>query len=241
MNPKIVTLADDYAEVLGGDFDPYFAVNAMEEARKRCAKIPPRYADAVVTVQEISAWVRALVGAAVLTRRGPAVSLSTGPSLLLLGPTGVGKTREAYGVVRAMAETGVVCRWVATTAADAYARMRPRSGVDAEDEMRRLTHAQLLLLDDLGAAKTTEWTEEITYRIVNHRYEHELPTLITSNVPPAELAKILGHRVASRLGEMAHRVVLKGPDRRRGARPSWLELSDNDRDDRDDRDDRAVS
>ena len=42
-------------------------------------------------------------------------------------------------------------------------------------------------VDDLGAAKPSEWTEEINYRLVNHRYEHMLPTIFTSNVPAREL------------------------------------------------------
>jgi DNA replication protein DnaC len=46
--------------------------------------------------------------------------------------------------------------------------------------------------------------------------DRELPTLITSNVKPADLKPILGDRVTSRLVEMTTRVVLKGDDRRRG-------------------------
>lgn len=80
-----------------------------------------------------------------------------------------------------------------------------------------LARCPLLLLDDLGAAKTSEWTEELTYRLINHRYEHMLPTLITTNLPTAELRTALGDRVASRLAEMTERVILTGPDRRRTA------------------------
>ena len=57
----------------------------------------------------------------------------------------------------------------------------------------------------------------ITYRLINHRYEHMLPTLITTNLPTAELRTALGDRVASRLAEMTERVILTGPDRRRTA------------------------
>ncbi len=98
-----------------------------------------------------------------------------------------------------------------------HARLRPRAGHDGERELQTLTRCPLLLLDDLGAAKTSEWTEELTYRLINHRYEHMLPTLITTNLPTAELRTALGDRVASRLAEMTERVVLTGPDRRRTA------------------------
>ncbi|MER7128641.1 hypothetical protein [Streptosporangium saharense] len=40
----------------------------------------------------------------------------------------------------------------------------------------------LLLLDDLGSAKASEWTEEITYRVINHRHENLLPGVFTSNL-----------------------------------------------------------
>lgn len=106
-------------------------------------------------------------------------------------------------------------RWEATTTADLHARLRPRAGHDAERDLQSLARSPLLLLDDLGAAKTSEWTEELTYRLINHRYEHLLPTLITTNLPTAELRTTLGDRVASRLAEMTDRVVLTGPDRRR--------------------------
>ncbi|WUH94588.1 ATP-binding protein [Streptomyces sp. NBC_00433] len=140
-----------------------------------------------------------------------------GPSLLLLGPTGVGKTHSAYGAIRDLAITGVTAHWVVTTAADMYGALRPRHGVDSESEFRRYRDARLLLIDDLGAdRKPTEFTEEVNFRLVNHRYEQHLPTLMTSNVGATDLAARLGDRVTSRLAEMCQRVVLKGHDRRRG-------------------------
>jgi DNA replication protein DnaC len=94
--------------------------------------------------------------------------------------------------------------------------MRPRHGIDAEAEFRAVADATLLVLDDLGAAKGSEWVEEINYRLVNHRYEHQLATLFTSNILPRDLAGALGERVSSRLKEMTDRVTLKGTDRRYG-------------------------
>ncbi|MFD1274905.1 hypothetical protein ACFQ51_35035 [Streptomyces kaempferi] len=96
-------------------------------------------------------------------------------------------------------------------------RTPPTRGVDSESEFRRYAHAPLLLVDDLGAAKSSEWTEEINFRLVNHRYENQLPTIFTSNVLPKELADRVGDRVSSRLIEMCDRVVIQGTDRRRQA------------------------
>jgi DNA replication protein DnaC len=106
-------------------------------------------------------------------------------------------------------------RWEATTAADLYAAQRPQQGGDPEQQLWRLARSPLLLLDDLGAAKQSPWTEELTYRLVNHRYNQLLPTLVTTNLPVAELRDAVGDRVASRLAEMTERVILTGHDRRR--------------------------
>ena len=185
----------------------------VEAAAKR---IPARYASALATEPGIRRWMAAILRQAIADRR-VVCSVTTGPSVLLLGPTGTGKTFQAWGAVRGIASCGIRARFQAISAADLYARMRPRHGVDSETEFRTVADAALLMLDDLGAAKDSEWVEEVNYRLVNHRYEHSLPTLFTSNVPPKDLAAALGERVASRLTEMTERVTLKGADRRYAA------------------------
>lgn len=188
-------------------------VSALELADSR---IPPRYRQACADHPQITAWADniARTGRPGPTRlTGPGIG--EGPSLLIVGPTGTGKTYQAYGAVRALLARGVRLRWEATTSADLHARLRPRQGHDTERDLQTLARCPLLILDDLGAAKTSEWTEELTYRLINHRYEHLLPTLITTNLPIDQLRTALGDRVASRLAEMTERVVLNGPDRRR--------------------------
>ncbi|MEE1810802.1 ATP-binding protein [Streptomyces sp. BE133] len=186
-------------------------VTALELAD---ARIPARYRCALTDHPHVTAWVDEIARAG---RPGPAGApgISEGSSLLIAGPTGTGKTHQAYGAIRALLAAGVRLRWEAVTAADLYARLRPRSGFDSERELQALAKCSLLLLDGLGAAKTSEWTEELTYRLINHRYEHLRPTLITTNLPTADLRTALGDRVASRLAEMTDRVILDGPDRRR--------------------------
>jgi DNA replication protein DnaC len=179
-------------------------------------RIPVRYADALPASPEVRAWMATLTRRALASRR-VVVSVGTGPSLLLLGITGTGKTHEAYGMVRGLAALGVRSRWRATTAADLYAKMRPRHGVDSEAVFEEHAGASLLVVDDLGAVKNSEWIEEVNFRLVNNRYERMLPTLFTSNLAPKELANTLGERVASRLAEMTDRVTLKGTDRRYAA------------------------
>lgn len=197
------------------DLDTYQVAEAIMSGHRSLARIPEHYRDAETDVHDVQVWVGRLLR---IAARRQVPNILRGPSLLLLGPVGTGKTHQAYGAIRALALSGARCSWLATTCADMYGRLRPRHRVDTETEFRTFADARLLLLDDLGAAKTSEWTEEVIYRLINHRYEHEMPTLITSNVGPRELASALGERVASRLAEMTERVVLTGPDRRRATK-----------------------
>jgi DNA replication protein DnaC len=109
----------------------------------------------------------------------------------------------------------------AVTSADMYGDLRPTgTGGTAEHRLKQLCRTPLLLLDDLGSAKASEWTEEITYRLINHRYNHCLPTIFTSNLPARadgglDLTDALGRRIVSRLAEMATLVPMTGSDRRR--------------------------
>lgn len=176
-----------------------------ESAAAYCDKnIPFRWADAVADHEVVAKWV---IRFTANPRRTP--------SLLFSGTTGTGKTHQAYGALRAIADAGVNVRWQATTTANLYGALRPRKGVDSDEEFSRWATAPLLLLDDLGAAKSSEWTEEITYRLIDHRYAHCLPSLFTTNLPLRELADGLGDRIASRLIEMTEVVILNGEDRRR--------------------------
>lgn len=210
-DPTIVQLTAD------GTRDKWWLEDCIERGQKSQERIPARYRDAVVDVPAVADWVRKLVEIA--EDEGRTVPrIMTGPSLLLIGNTGAGKTFQAFGAVRALSVCGAGCSWMVTTAADMYAQLRPRHKVDSEAEFERYTKSELLVLDDLGAAKGSEWNEEINYRLINYRYEHQKPTLITSNVPPKGLASVLGERVASRLVEMTDRVVIQGADRRLKAR-----------------------
>jgi len=169
--------------------------------------VPTRYADAVTTLTGIHEWTMQ-----VLTDAAHA------PSLLITGPTGTGKTHAAYAALRMMSESCLpVGRWVATSTAALYGDLRPSGKRDTEATFATFANAPTLLIDDLGATKHTEWTEETTYRLIDHRYVNCLPSIFTTNVPPKDLAERLGDRTASRLAEMCERIVLEGSDRRRAS------------------------
>ncbi len=186
----------------------HFLACAEEQRQKAIAffekKVPRRYAGAQPN-PVARAWAQAVTTSPEETR-----------SLLVVGPTGTGKTHYAYSVLRAIAETGSRASWAAHTAADLYAQLRPRAGRDSEATFEGIVGTDVLFIDDLGAAKLTEWTEEVTYRLINNRYEQCRPSIFTSNVPPSQLRDVLGERIASRLTEMCERVTLKGDDRRKG-------------------------
>jgi DNA replication protein DnaC len=144
--------------------------------------------------------------------------------LVLTGSIGTGKTHQAYGALRRIAEAGPKrFEMIATTAPDLYGLLRPGgSDKSSEYELKRLCRIPLLLLDDLGTEKLSEFTEETTTRIVNHRYNESLPLLITTNLPvradsgpSQDLVTRLGDRLASRLAQTATVVRLDGPDLRR--------------------------
>ena len=169
-------------------------------------RFPKRFVEAVADHPQVQAWAEGYVE-----------SPKSSPSLLIVGPTGTGKTWQAYGALRAAVTTPAAPSWEATTFADFTASLRP-SAKDPEGNLERYRSAQIMLLDDLGAAKSSEWVEETAYRLLNHRYEAMLPTIFTTNLPLADLREGLGDRLASRLVETCERVVLAGGDRRRQPR-----------------------
>lgn len=206
---EIISVAD------GEVADPYRLIENRERAAEIVAEfVPTRYQSAVVSVPKVADWVNGLITKAV-AEKFTIPRIRTGSSLLLIGGVGSGKTYESYGAIRGLSASGLQCPWLFTTAADLYALLRPSSSQsDSEAILRKYSRTTLLVLDDLGASKASEWTEEINYRLINHRYENELPTLVTSNLPAKQIPTVLGQRVSSRLAEMATTVPLVGGDRR---------------------------
>lgn len=185
----------------------------VDQAGECWTRFPLRYQDAVTERPDVLDWVGQF-------HADP----QRAPSLLLLGPTGTGKTYQAYGAVRAAVAHAIPLRaggfraptWKALTYADLCASLRPRGrDYDTEAALDKYRKTELLFVDDLGAAKATEFVEEATYRLINGRYEDMKPSIFTSNLALPGLREAIGDRIASRLAETCVRVVLDGPDRRR--------------------------
>ncbi|MGH7743263.1 MAG: ATP-binding protein [Candidatus Dormibacteria bacterium] len=196
------------------DLDEYVIQEIITESSRDLTKrVPRRFWDATITVPPVREWVTELVDLAVKDRGKRDPVINYGRSMLLIGGVGSGKTHQSYGAVRALAGSGARLGWRFVTAADAFGSLRPRDGVDGEEEFHKLARCGFLVLDDVGAEKSSEWTESVLCRLINARYDHERPTLVTTNV--IGLAPVVGERVASRLAQMCTPVVMDGPDRRR--------------------------
>jgi DNA replication protein DnaC len=87
-------------------------------------------------------------------------------------------------------------------------------GRNLDEWMNSVKNADLLVLDDLGSERVTEWVRERIFVIVNHRYRETLPTLFTSNIGPKDLSAQLGERTASRVISMCEWIDLEGEDYR---------------------------
>ena len=135
--------------------------------------------------------------------------------LMLVGPYGCGKTHLAAAILYRCAEYGVAGMFVVVPELLARIRTSYRTGDGkAETVIETAKNAQLLILDDLGAEKASEWVKEQLYVIINYRYEHMLPTVITTNNTGAELEQELGRRTLSRLAEMTRPVKIQADDYR---------------------------
>ena len=133
-----------------------------------------------------------------------------GPFLLLYGPAGVGKTHLCYSIAWEFLDMGerVIYRQAETLFDDL------RSSYDRGNYERILNKYLfwgLAIIDDIGAQSDTPWSMAKLDMIVDHRYRHRLPTVLTTNTLD------LPARIADRLKEGRVRQI-KG-DSWRGRKP----------------------
>lgn len=145
-------------------------------------------------------------------------------NVLLVGDLGAGKTHVLFACARWRFDQGATLQFWPT--AELLQAMRPDSTVDG-DVLADAIAADVLILDDLGVEKPSEWTAEQLYILVNRRWLERRPTLASSNLPhrpdPARpevptFEEGVGSRLYSRLHHGALRLVVAGDDRRRDGR-----------------------
>jgi len=187
--------------------DPDASARSLHSALRAMAacdrRFPKRRRDATCSHPEVWGWCNSAIG-----------NMSDAPSLLITGPVGVGKTYQSYGALRRILANHPALSWEALAFAEFTASLRPGGGVEAD----HYKTVGLLLLDDLGAGKGSEWVEEVSYRVIDARYEAMLPTIYVTNCGSDELDASLGDRITSRLAGICTQIVMDGPDLRREKR-----------------------
>ena len=131
--------------------------------------------------------------------------------LVLIGDTGCGKTHLAVAVCNERIRRGepVLFQVVPDLLDHLRATYAPTSTVTYDDLFEEVRTAPLLVLDDLGAQSSSQWAQEKLFQIVNFRYNHKLPTIVTTNMPPERLEQ----RLASRMLDRGSIIVgIRAPD-----------------------------
>ncbi|MFQ5719420.1 MAG: ATP-binding protein [Acidobacteriota bacterium] len=190
------------------------------------ARVPERYRHCELANYEIhdEGQRRALAKARYFVESFPAIE--TG--ILFSGKCGVGKTHLAVGILRALsASKGVPGLFVdfrdlLKEIRDTY---NPSNPASANQVLAPVFGIDLLILDDLGAAKPTDWVRDTLAHVINRRYNEEKITVFTTNFPDRStgsatdrgdltLSDRIGATLRSRLDEMCRVIDVQGPDYR---------------------------
>ncbi len=143
--------------------------------------------------------------------------------LLLMGPVGTGKTHLAVAALQQIMREKtppVRGRFADFTALVLEIQMTFDGSGSSRDILQPLIQADLLVLDELGAGKTTPWVMDLLYYLVNTRYLENRTTIFTTNFSDfargqsESLTERISARIRSRLYEMCRRLELRGRDYR---------------------------
>ena len=140
---------------------------------------------------------------------------ATAKNLLLVGGSGIGKTHISTAIARRVIERGYdVLYNSAVGMLSDFETLRFGTGVAQGDtsNVARYTECDLLILDDLGTEVVNQFSLSCLYHVVNTRLNQELPTIISTNLPPAEISKIYTDRIASRLFGEYNILLFRGRD-----------------------------
>lgn len=166
---------------------------------------------------------------------------ATEKGLLLMGPSGVGKTHLAVAALKELirrGHSGLFCDY-RELLKEIQSSYNPASESTEMGVLEPIRTVELLVLDDLGASKPSAWVLDIIGLVLNARYNEKRMTILTTNyidetggptegarlpggqrvtVKEDTLADRIGARMRSRLYEMCRTVEVFAPDFRREAR-----------------------
>jgi DNA replication protein DnaC len=144
--------------------------------------------------------------------------------LLLMGTVGVGKTHLAVAILKGLTERGFSCLFYEFGALlkeiqDSY---NPSTQASELKVLAPILDTEILVLDEIGGSKPTEWVRDTMAHIINSRYNDQKLTIFTTNYlddrrtdRDETLEDRLGVRLRSRLFEMCRTVKILGEDYRR--------------------------
>ena len=137
-------------------------------------------------------------------------------NLILVGPTGLGKTHLSTSVARCVIDLGYDVYY--TSAIDMMADFKQAHFSSGEERreagegVARYTDCDLLIIDDLGTETSNQFTTSCLYTVINNRINLKKPTIINTNLTASELKGRYTDRIASRIiGEFTP-LVFAGTD-----------------------------
>ena len=187
------------------------------------ARIPRRYDECSLQnyypVKGNGTQLRAFNYAFRLVREYPAVDRG----LLFMGTCGVGKTHLSVAILRGLVEKGIPALFyefgsLLKAIQNSY---NPISQTSELKVLAPVFEAEVLVLDELGASKPTDWVRDTMMQIIGKRYNDKKLTIFTTNYMDARrgaeetLEDRVGVRLRSRLYEMCRTVELDGDDYRK--------------------------
>lgn len=174
----------------------------LDQHRREHARIPPNFRDA--SFDNFSCATRQPDLGSQLTnvlwqvRRFSLEVNPKRPGLLLLGDPGSGKTHLAVAALKAIMSRGFDCLFYnyQELLNKIVASYRPEAGSGEREAYREALDAEVLLLDDLGANRVTEWVQDTITSIITYRYDNRKPLIATTNLPDVEAGDVRGKRSA---------------------------------------------
>lgn len=141
-----------------------------------------------------------------------------GQNLFITGKVGTGKTVLAVSIAKECIKNKVKYKWLGYSAFIMELQNMYKKDNESPFETAEKTanFSGVLIIDDLGAEKLSEWVRQITYFIINEREQRLLPIVITSNFTLEEIANQIDIRISSRIAGVCKLVKLSGGDRRLG-------------------------